>query len=320
MHLTIAICTYRRHEPLRQTLTSLAACIVPQDVQWDVLVVDNAGDAQVRQLVEGFADRLPVRYEVEPTTGTSHARNHAVRVCEAAGTPVVLFTDDDVTFEERWLVTMANTIREHGDCDFWGGRVEPIWPSDAPPPAWFDQERCPMLGDTIVQYRRGEQPRAWDGERDPPFYTANLALRVKAVAAAGYFDTTVGHRGAVRMGMEDSLMVRAIAAAGGSGGRGWYAADAVVHHPVPIERLSRKYARQFAWRQGWLSVHSLRRASPRLPRWLYRVSLGDMVRGAAQWLGGTLTLRPAVAFAGQFQALFSLSKLWHALCKPKARS
>lgn len=103
-----------------------------------------------------------------------------------------------------------------------------------------------MLQDTIVQYRPGLQPRAWDPKKDAPFYTANLALRVEAVRKAGMFDVNVGHCGALRMGMEDSLMVLAIAK---QGGRGWYAADAVVNHPIPPERLTRKYAREFAWRQ-----------------------------------------------------------------------
>ncbi len=323
--LTVAICTYHRLEPLRLTLASLAQCVAPADMTWDVLVVDNADEPAVRAMVEGFGDRLAVRYVAEATTGTSHARNRAVHELEQAGVPIVLFTDDDVTFDASWLALMAAAISSQPGCDFWGGRVEPVWPPGKDVPRWFDVQRCAMLGDTIVQYRRGKTPRSWDAAQDPPFYTANLALRVKAVAAAGYFDIHVGHRGGVRMGMEDSLMVRSIAA---MGGRGWYAGDAVVFHPVPEERLTRGYARRFAWRQGFASVHQLRaglvggeesadrangRRSGHVPRWLYRAAMGGAVTGVGGWLAGLATGDPGRAFAGEFQTVFNVSKLWHAL-------
>ena len=306
-------------QPLRETLASLGACD-PADRVWELVVVDNGCDPTVRDLVELAKSNIPapVRYVQEPKLGTSHARNRAVHEARA---PVVLFTDDDVTFECDWLAKMVAAIDGHPECVFWGGRVEPVWPAgSAGPPAWFDPQRCPMLGDTIVQYRRGAEPRAWDPEHDPPFYTANLALRREDVQRVGYFDTTVGHRGGKRMGMEDSLMVKAIHAAGG---RGWYAADAVVNHPVERNRVTRGYARSFAWRQGWLSVDIQQRESVdgKVPRWLYKLAGAQALRGTAQWVHGLVTFKPADAFAGQFDAVFALSKLWHAVtARPVSRA
>lgn len=311
--LTVAICTYRRVEPFRETLDSLAACAAP-GCDWELLIVDNAGDPAVEDLVDRWSDQHPqlrVRYEVESQLGTSHARNHAI---DSARASIVLFTDDDVAFEPTWLARMWQAILDHPECVFWGGRVEPRWLT--PVPGWFDPVQCPMLGDTIVQYRRGDEPREWDMREDPPFYTANLALRVDAMNHAGGFDTSVGHRGGVRIGAEDSLMVKAIASAGG---RGWYAADAVVHHPVPEERATQQYARKFAWRQGWISLEMLRREAdpsgqtkPPVPRWVYRVAASQWMRGLGQWLQGLATFRPATTFAGRFLMTFAASKLYHA--------
>jgi hypothetical protein len=119
------------------------------------------------------------------------------------------------------------------------------------------------------------------------------------------------------MGMEDSLMVRAISAAGGEG---WYAGDAVVHHPVPAERMRRSYARGFAWRQGWLSVQMTRRREDagfgprgRLPKWFFRVAATELLRGVGQMLAGLVTFNSAKRFAGSVRAAFNLSKLWHAM-------
>lgn len=313
MDLTIAICTYKRHDLLRTTLESLAAC-EPVDAAWELLVVDNECHEKVREIVENFAaSRHPIRYIPEPTTGTSHARNRAVK--EAAA-PIVLFTDDDVTFDTHWLRRMWEQICAQPACQFWGGRVEPVWM--VPKPTWFDPQYCAMLGDTIVQYARGNQSRAWNPASDPPFYTANLALRIDAIRTAGGFDTTVGHRGNVRMGMEDSLMVKSISKAGG---QGWYVADAIVNHPVPAERMERQYARQFAWRQGWLSAEMTRRGGDlsgtrtKMPRWFYRVALGNLLRGFAQMFVGLVTFHAAKRFGGRINMTFNFSKLWHAMKK-----
>ncbi len=310
--LTVAICTYQRLGPLKQTLHSLGECD-PAGAPWELLVIDNAGDDQVEAIVDeiGRALPAPVRYVAEPALGTSHARNRAVR--EAAA-PVIVFTDDDVTFDRAWLARIAATVTDHPDCEFWGGRVDPVW--DQPAPSWFDPAFNPMLADTIVQYCRGDEPRVWDPANDPPFYTANLALRVRQVVEAGYFDTAVGHRGGSRMGMEDSLMVRAISE---RGGRGWYAADAVVHHPVTPDRISRRYARTFIKRQGWLSIEMLRRRSgpeARVPKWIYRAAAGEILRGLFGWLRGVITANPARAFGGELAALYGLTKLRHAVARP----
>ena len=41
MLITVAICTYNRAESLRRTLDSLAAMRVPENLDWEVVVVNN---------------------------------------------------------------------------------------------------------------------------------------------------------------------------------------------------------------------------------------------------------------------------------------
>lgn len=310
MDLTVAICTYRRAQILPQTLRSLTQVNRPP-VQWDVLVVDNACDPQVSKIVDDFKDRLPIRYTQEPQTGIARARNRAVLETTA---PVILFADDDVEFDPNWLCAMATATQTHSQCQFWGGRIIPAW--SVPKPAWFDDHRCPMLGDSIVRYDLGPQPRPWQPASDPPFYTCNLALRTDAIRKAGMFDVTLGHQGSKRGGGEDSWMIRSISNAGGPG---WYAADALLSHPVPPQRVTRTHARAFAWWQGRTGVEMLKRehADPahpqgRIPKWLYRVAGQQMLAGLGRWAGGSLKRDQGLAFAGQFAALFNFSKLWHA--------
>lgn len=309
MELTVAICTYRRAEVLRGALESLAG-VERLEGSWEVLVVDNGCQDEVREVVGDFVGRLPIRYESEGQVGIARARNRAVRVARGE---VILFADDDVRFDRWWLVNMERAIREHPECVCWGGRIEPIWPG--PRPVWFDLERCPMLKDVIVWYDLGERSRYWDPrppQSDPPFYTANLALRREAVEAVGLFDERLGHQGEERGSGEDSWMVRSLYRVGG---RAWYAADAVVYHPVEERRLTKRYIRGFAWRQGRFAVQMLRREDERgrVPRWLYRVAAEQMMRGAGQWVREWVRGDEGGSFAGQYLVLFNFSKLWHAV-------
>ena len=321
--VSVAICTYRRAELLPKTLKSLLK-VKPPAAKWELIIVDNDCDEQVHAIAERFeqpfrdrfGEDFQLRYTQQPEVGIAHARNRAV---ETARAPVILFADDDVLFHTNWLCAMVDAIINHPECSIWGGRIVPQWEVDRP--AWFDLQRCPMLGDTIVRYDAGNRSRVWDPSRDLPFFTCNLALRVDAIRSAGMFDTELGHKGNRRGGGEDTRMVLAIANAEGLGR---YVADAVVNHPVPATRLTRSYARSFAWRQGALSVHLLRLdnatdAIPngRLPRWVYPVAAKQMLAGLRQWATGMCQANSGGAFAGQFTLLFGLSKLCHALTAPR---
>ena len=308
---TVTICTYRRADLLPTTLESLAAADQP-DADWDVIIVDNDCDPRVEQIVKTFQGRLPIRYVAEPEVGIARARNRAVNETQA---PIILFADDDVEFDPQWLCAMIGAVRNHSDCAFWGGPIKPTW--TVPQPAWFNLDHCPMLADSIVQYDRGDQPRYWRSEGDPAFYTCNLTLRTDAIREMGMFDVSLGHQGHKRGGGEDSWMVRSISR---SGHKGWYAADAVLHHPVPPQRLTYKHARAFAWWQGRVGVDMLRREhadetypAGRTPRWLYSVAIKQLLSGIGRWAAGTLRRNPGMAFAGEFNFLFNTSKLWHAM-------
>ena len=306
----IAICTYRRPQLLPQTLSSLAQLDRP-DAEWQVVVVDNDCDDAIRNIVNNFAGQLPIRYEQEPQIGIARARNRAVHVTEA---PIIVFADDDVVFDPKWLCSMVNAVRSQPQCVFWGGRIIPTWPMNRPD--WFDVDRCPTLGDSIVRYDLGSGSRIWRYEEDPEFYTCNLALRTESVRQAGGFDVTLGHRGSDRGGGEDSWMIKSLSQ---RGGQGWYAADAVLRHPVTADRLTRAHAQAFAWWQGRLGVLMLQRKKSddqhrqgKTPRWLYRIAFTELLTGLRQWFVGTVSRDPGLAFTGQFTMLFNLSKLWHA--------
>src|SRR5579862_5854161 len=102
MDITVILCTYNRCDSLRKTLSSVAASGVPDNVTWEILVVDNNSKDRTRETVEDFCRAYPnrFRYLFEPCQGKSYALNAGIS--NSMGN-ILVFTDDDVTFEPTWL-------------------------------------------------------------------------------------------------------------------------------------------------------------------------------------------------------------------------
>ena len=62
MKITVILCTYNRCEVLAKALESVALQILPESVQWEVLVVDNNSSDQTHDVVVSFCKRLPERF------------------------------------------------------------------------------------------------------------------------------------------------------------------------------------------------------------------------------------------------------------------
>jgi GT2 family glycosyltransferase len=78
---------------------------------WDVLVIDQSDDDQVRIIVTQYAPRLPrMAYHHMTAKGASRARNCAIK--HASG-EVLAFVDDDCTVEPDWLTQVAGAFARH---------------------------------------------------------------------------------------------------------------------------------------------------------------------------------------------------------------
>ena len=100
---------------LGQLLDSFATVRLPAEGSVTFLVVDNAPDAPVRDLVEAFRERtgVDVRYVAEAEPGIPFARNRALDEAAAVDAEFVVFVDDDEFVEPDWLVRLlAHQQRE----------------------------------------------------------------------------------------------------------------------------------------------------------------------------------------------------------------
>ena len=133
MRISVILCTYNRSQSLARTLESVAEQILPNSIEWEVLVVDNNSKDQTRDVVEDFCRRYSgrFRYLFEPRQGLSHARNAGIR--EARG-DVLAFTDDDVILEATWLRNLTSTLQD----GVWVGAGGRILPEQTfVPPRWL---------------------------------------------------------------------------------------------------------------------------------------------------------------------------------------
>jgi GT2 family glycosyltransferase len=179
------------------------------------VVVDQSEDAATKQLVE----RLPgVRY-LRSDPGLAHGRNVAVR---ETTTPLLAFTDDDVSLPAGWLERFVQTFEENGDAGAVCGRA--VTPAGVLQP-----------GTAAGVYRWPAIPFALGSG-------FNIAFRRAALEQVGPFDEALGAGARYRAGEDSDMLYRLLRA-------GWSVVCSdeitVVHHDPRVGgeqvRLHRGY-------------------------------------------------------------------------------
>jgi glucosyl-dolichyl phosphate glucuronosyltransferase len=229
MKITVILCTYNRCCLLAAALESVAASVLPESIDWEVLVVDNNSDDQTREVVEDACRRSPgrFRYQLEPRQGKSHALNTGI--ARAKG-DVLAFMDDDVEVEPNWLENLTAPLRD-GRFAGSGGRVLPNWPTSLP--SWLAPEGWSALG-PLAAFDQGSDQHPLT---DPPVGT-NMAFEKTMFEKYGNFRTDLGPCPGSEIRNEDSEFGRRLLSAGE---RLCYEPSAVVHHFVAPERLHPEY-------------------------------------------------------------------------------
>lgn len=99
VHVSIVLATFKRSDILRKTLDGFVK-LDPCCLAYEIVVVDNACEEKVKNLVCSYAKQLPISYLAEATAGKNAALISGLR--QAKG-EVLVFTDDDVIVQPDWL-------------------------------------------------------------------------------------------------------------------------------------------------------------------------------------------------------------------------
>jgi len=276
---------------------------VPEDLQWELLVVDNNSSDETREVVESFScgSQLRPRYVLENKSGLSHARNRGVK--ESLG-DIVSFLDDDVVVATDWLAQIRLAFANYKAVCV-GGRV--LLRGNPEMPSWWHSS----LDVPVGKFDRGED--VIFGETDDTQLIgigANMSFRRATLEKYGLFDTEMGRIGKQqRTGEETDMVVRLRR----NSELVIYYPSAVVYHCISSERFSKRYLRLNAYHFGmWRSVAERERLSEHFklfgaPLWLYRATLGAAARTVALALSGRhveafLQERRALSYLGYWMA------------------
>lgn len=164
LQVAVVIPTYRRPDLLRRCLEAvLAQTLAPE--AFEVIVVDDGQDEDIRQLVEGLAARSQgapaVRYlRPQGTRGPAGARNRGWRASLA---PVIAFTDDDTIPHADWLAEGLKALAD---------------------------QKVAVCGRVVVPITQAptDHERNTQGLETAEFVTANAFVRRDALVAVGGFD------------------------------------------------------------------------------------------------------------------------------------
>jgi glycosyltransferase involved in cell wall biosynthesis len=182
--VTVAVCTHNRKNELKTTLGFLQQLKYPAD---EILVVDNACQEEIRQLVE---QKFPgMRYLPEPRKGLNFARNRAL---VAAGNEIIAFLDDDTQPDALWVRCLAECFASYPNA---GSVTGPVLPSELETEA---QDMFEQNGGFCRGFTRRVLP--WDRRRRFGFRLplvaeatdagtgCNMSFRTAILKAVGGFD------------------------------------------------------------------------------------------------------------------------------------
>lgn len=296
MKVTVILCTYNRCQSLQKALSSAAALVLPESVEWEILVVDNNSNDQTRKTVDGFCKRYPgrFRYLFESQPGKSRALNAGIR--ESSG-DVLAFMDDDVVVHQDWLHRLTAPLRNN-EWAGTGGRILPNW--NCAPPSWLAPESSRAAGPLVAFH-----PMPQAGEIFAAPIGTNMAFRRRMFEKYGNFRIDLGPRPGSELRNEDTEFGERLLAARE---RLWYEPSAVVYHPVTENRLKKEYF--LAW---WLNKGeaNIRQFGVR-PGTKYRIAGIPLylLRRFAKWiLKWMLSVNPAERFSNKLSAWENLGEI-----------
>nr|WP_303626479.1 glycosyltransferase [Roseovarius sp. M141] len=239
--VTIGACTFRRQDDLRKLLLSFADLKNASQSVIEILVVDNDVTPSAQSTVEAISSSLPwpCRYVHEPNPGIPQARNRMLDEC--GDSDFLLFVDDDETVDPNILdehLRIQKTTGAHfvqGPCVMTVSDDKNRWWLDT---TFFRQEKFP------------------DGAARHESWTNNVLIDLAFRRASGVrFDARLRYAGG-----SDTVFFQDLVRAGG---RGAFAAQAVVYERQPGSRLTWRWVLRRQFRYGVTRANTFILREPR---------------------------------------------------------
>jgi len=282
MEISVIICTYNRCESLKSVLYNLIEQEGISNINYEVLIIDNNSTDNTKAISEEFSKKYPglFRYFFEGKQGKTFALNKGIR--EAKG-DVLAFTDDDVIIDKGWIASIIKAFDENKNCNAFGGRVNAILPNNLKIPKWIVKEGpYKNIGGPLVEHNNGESIKSYHKKGMYAPTGANMFFHKIIFEKYGYFKEFLNERVKnIPMAEDTEYCFRLLR----NKEEILYIPDAIVYHPVYIERLSKKYFRNYSFRIGRASVlmnepNKNGRKLLGVPYYIYRFLLNNLMKYA----------------------------------------
>lgn len=136
--ISIVICTYNGSQRLKSVLDHLIRLEIPSNLEWEVLVVDNAStdDTFIKYNNEISNNQWPSNFKIvsESKAGLNNARITGFILSKFDW---VLFCDDDNYINPNCISSWFDIVSHFGDVGCVGGKGIPV--SSVEFPSWFDK-------------------------------------------------------------------------------------------------------------------------------------------------------------------------------------
>jgi glycosyltransferase involved in cell wall biosynthesis len=232
--LSVVICTYNRDNYLRQCLDHLAQQTALVEL-FEILVIDNRSTDGTRQVCDAFRDNHPeiqFNYCLEQNQGLSHCRNRGI---EESNSELISYIDDDALADTDYVSNLITYFQHFPEVDAIGGKVTPIYQSDAPP--WMSKYLLPL----VAALDMGLSSKPFKGRKFP--IGANMAFRRSVLLEIGTFSTDLGRVGSyLGSGEEKDMFYRMKK----QQKRVDYVPNVHVFHSIPDNRLEIDYIKKMA--------------------------------------------------------------------------
>lgn len=229
--VSVVICTHNGLAKLERTIAHLKQQQTSDDLDWDVLLVDNASTDHSAAYATRWWEGGPVPFRVvhEPQLGEWNARLRALKEVQH---DIIGFVDDDNWVAPNWVQTLSAIMTNDPKLAVCGSLLRPVFQTPAPP--WFARFQIYYA---IVTAEHASQPR-------PAVCAAGMGVRVSAwrsLIDRGFRGHLSGRVGEQLLSGCDSELCYALKLAG------WQVtiADSLkIEHYMPSDRLAWAYLRR----------------------------------------------------------------------------
>lgn len=223
---TVAIPTYNGADRIPKVLEYLRSQIIPANLSWEVIVVDNNSTDDTATVAETYQASwsldAPLRYCFESKQGLAFARQCAV---EQARGKYVGFLDDDTLPDPNWVAAAYAFGEEYPKAGAYGGQVHGQFEVD--PPANFER-----IESFFAIKRRGSNASRYNPETLSLPAGAGLVIRREAWLESVPKQLVRTGRGGNDFEISLHLHYR--------GWEIWYCPTMHIYHQIPSQRLERE--------------------------------------------------------------------------------